>query len=113
MTPKQARLNNLSRCLACGRYGHPRRLLTYTEYHIAKKKIMQGKADSYPGGLCRNCRRHTVESGSVAYELMMRGIPKGSPEALRIYKQHYRAFFRYSRKHKKLLLHEIRGDDTL
>jgi len=108
MTPKQARLNNLSKCLVCGQYGHPKKMMQFCEYHIAKKAIEDGTSNCYPGGLCHKCRVHTVEVGCVGYELRMKNIPKGSPEARRIFRQFYRSMFRYTRKHKKLFEREIR-----
>lgn len=111
MTPKQARLNNLSKCLVCGRYGHPKKIMQFCEYISAKKDIEDGKMDSYPGGLCHKCRVHTVEVGCVAYELRMKKIPKGSPEAKRVFKQFYRSMFRYTRKHKKSMERDVRRGD--
>ena len=108
MTPKQARLNNLSKCLVCGQYGHPKKMLQFVEYLEAKKAIEDGTSNCYPGGLCHKCRAHTIEVGCVGYELRMKNIPKGSPEARRIFRQFYRSMFRYTRKHKKLLELEIR-----
>ena len=111
MTPKQARLNNLSKCLVCGQYGHPKKIMQFCEYLVAKKAIEDGTSDCYPGGLCHKCRVHTVEVGCVAYELRMTKIPKGSPEAKRIFRQFYRSMYRYTRKHKKLLELDIRRGD--
>ncbi len=108
MTPKQARLNNLSMCLVCGHYGHPKKMMSFCEYIVAQKAIEDGTSNCYPGGMCHKCRAHTVEAGCVAYELRMKKIPKGSPEAKRVFKQFYRSIFRYTRKHKKLLELEIR-----